>query len=612
MTISDKFNLLKLHPCSNGLSDRVVRQISDATELVHFEPGDCLQRRGATVDSVSLVVHGRVKLSILDIQGEVVTQRFQGSGGQFGGMAAALAEPVAMECFAEDPTTILKLDYQTVLLLTKEHETFRRNLTQVMAESVRQSLMGNKLAIRPRVVAFCHQSIATRQLAHDTVERLAQFDESVCVLNDSPGWQPIDGVRQRQAIIDGRLMNEEEARALLHEGPGYERLVFDVDTDLQHDQAVRLLEISNLFLWCVTPQNWEASVDRLRRIQESNTAWREKVTIVWLLEQETESPAAPELRELASGDVKISFRESPPTHGSALNHGFERLIHKIRGIKIGLALGGGAARGMAHLGVVKAFEDSGIVIDMIAGTSVGAMTGVIYASGLDAKYTTSRFVHDLRPSWLFRNVPGGDRLYLLYKYRTGQWDPMLRKYLAQKRIEQLPIPFSAVTVDLIAGEPVVRDSGDAVHAILESINLPVVSKPINRDGRALVDGGVINNVPADVLVANGCNFVIAVSVTTKMEREFVGNQSKTPTDNMKSASFIQTLLRTYVVQSRNMRAVGEDPADILIEPDITSFDLTEFTRADEMAELGSQATLDAIPKIKTALAALDRKVFHWS
>jgi predicted acylesterase/phospholipase RssA len=125
-------------------------------------------------------------------------------------------------------------------------------------------------------------------------------------------------------------------------------------------------------------------------------------------------------------------------------------------------------------------------------------------------------------------MPHGNHWYLLYKYRRGHFGRMLRKYLSDWTIEQLPLPVRSVTVDLVAGKPVVRDRGDAVNSILESINLPVFSKPMSRDGQALVDGGLVNNIPADVLVRSGCNFVIAVSVTARLEPEFAHNRPDTP------------------------------------------------------------------------------------
>lgn len=264
---------------------------------------------------------------------------------------------------------------------------------------------------------------------------------------------------------------------------------------------------------------------------------------------------------------------------------------------------------MAHLGVLKSLEQHGIVVDMIAGTSAGAMTGILYASGMDPDYNVDCFVKDLTPSWFFRHLPSGSYWYLIHKYRTGKFDPMLRKYLLDSRLEQLPIPVHAITVDLITGQPIVREEGDAVHAITESINLPVLSTPINRDGRALVDGGIVNNVPADVLAAKGCNFVIAVSVTSQMKHEFASNHPDTPTSQMKKASSFQTILRTYLVQNVNMNSVGVQPADFVIEPDVSEFELTEFMRADEMAAIGETTALESILELKKLLAKIDRQLF---
>ena len=216
-------------------------------------------------------------------------------------------------------------------------------------------------------------------------------------------------------------------------------------------------------------------------------------------------------------------------------------------------------------------------------------------------------MHDLTPSWFFRSLPRGDQWFLLYKYRMGRFDPMLRKYLDDLCIEQLPVPMHTVTVDLIGGESVVRSAGDAVHGILESINLPVLSKPINRPGQALVDGGLINNIPADVLVSKGCNFVIAVSVTAKMDREFARNRPDTPISKMRSASTIQTILRSFLVQSTSVNAIGVQPADFVIEPDVSGFELTEFSRTDELAAIGEQATRNAIPQIKQLLEPTGRR-----
>ena len=294
-------------------------------------------------------------------------------------------------------------------------------------------------------------------------------------------------------------------------------------------------------------------------------------------------PAVPNLADLASRDFKI--HETPPKLplGRSLANGLERLVHDLRGVRVGVALGGGAARGLSHLGVLKALERNGIVVDMIAGTSAGAMTGILYSAGLDPDYNADSFATDLRPSWIFRRLPQGNYWHLLYKYRRGQFDAMLRKYLHDWRLEQLAVPCLSVTVDLVSGNSVVRERGDAVHAILESINLPVLSVPIVRNGQALIDGGLVNNIPANVLVSMGCNFVIAVSVTAKLETSFCDIKPEKPTLSRNKPGIVPTILRSLLVQNYNLNAFGVQPADVVIEPDVTGIDPSEFMRAKELA-----------------------------
>jgi predicted acylesterase/phospholipase RssA len=186
---------------------------------------------------------------------------------------------------------------------------------------------------------------------------------------------------------------------------------------------------------------------------------------------------------------------------------------------------------------------------------------------------------------------------------------MLRKYLHDWRLEQLAVPCLAVTVDLVGGTSVVRERGDAVHAVLESINLPVLSVPIVREGQALIDGGLVNNIPADVLVSMGCNFVIAVSVTAKMEKEFCEITPDRPAQPRKKPTVVQTLLRSLLVQNHSLNAFGVRPADVVIEPDVTGYDLTEFMRAKELAAIGEAAALEQVPKIRQLLARLDPQLF---
>lgn len=606
----DKFLLLKRHICSDGLSDEVVREIAEASEMVRFEPGETLHRANEPFESVFFLIHGRVRQSIVDTRGNILIQRQQSAGVQFGALACALGKPAPLDLVAEEPSTLLRIDYQTVLRLTQKHEDFRNNYSKLIADAVLQLIMKDREQKKPRIVGVFHESPATRAITRRLIERLKQLGESPHVFTDQSDWRPIEDVPDFCLVKEGRLLPPADIQ---HQGVLWadsKRTFFDVATSFDAERLLKMVEVCEKVFWCVTPENWRESVPRLNAVLKDVPNWRDKINIVWQLPGDCRfAPWAPELNDLAKRNFKLSFEEPAEHQSRELKNGFERIVHQLRGVRIGVALGGGAARGMAHLGVLKVLEENGIVVDMIAGTSVGAMTGILYASGMEPDYNVDCFANDLKPPWLFRHLPNGGYWYLLYKYRTGQFDPMLRKYLNDSRLEQLTIPVQSITVDLVSGQPIVRSGGDAVHAITESINLPGLSIPINRDGRSLVDGGIVNNVPADVLVACGCNIVIAASVTANIEPEFASNRFDTPTAQMKPASFLKTMLRTYLVQNMNMNSVGVAPADFVIQPDVSGFDLTEFERAEELSVIGAEATSNSLPKLKQLLADFDPQLF---
>ena len=608
MTPTDeKSQYLKLHPCCAGLSDEAIRELADAAEIVRFEAGEAVFRPQEPITSINLVVHGRLRLEILDAQGRVVVQRFQTRGGQVGGLAAALAEPQPFRCTAEDPSTLLRVEYARGLEFSRRHEAFRANYARLIAESAKQAILNDKAPSPPRIMAFFHRDERTREVSRKLLERLVQLDESPRAFCDRRLNLP--GVVERSLLVGETLLSLEEIRIQASEWLQGGRIVFDVDMELDRELASRATDACEKIFWCVTPTNWQASLEPLQRLLFRAASLRDKVRLVWLLPAGELAPVAAELRSLTIGDVKVCLEPPKTNQGPLASAGLERLTHLVRGVQIGVALGGGAARGMAHLGVLPALAECGVTVDMIAGTSAGAMTGTLYSSGIDAGFLTDRFVAELRPSLLFRSLPRGEQWDLLYKYRRGKFDPMLRRYLGTARLEQLHLPMNTITVDLIGGTEVTRSTGDAVQGIVESINLPLLSTPIHRDGEALVDGGLINNVPANVLVAKGCNFVIAVSVTAKMERRFAQNQPDTPAASMRRASTIQTLLRSYLVQSHSVNAYGVQPADFVIEPDVTPFELSAFGRTREIAAVGEESTRSVAATIRTMLHRLDPKLF---
>jgi predicted acylesterase/phospholipase RssA/CRP-like cAMP-binding protein len=603
--------LLKVHEYFRGIRDESLLEVVRHAEVIHHPAGAVVHEANVVLTKVVFVLRGKLKVTRIDAQGAESIFRIIERGEQFGLTVGALAEPLPVRVVALEATALLSLDYERAMELTLTIPELRRLWLKTFARSLQKEFLGTAPKQAPKILALIHESPASRRAAEQLIGRLCEIGENLAVFSDWDQWRGLPQVRFRPLYENGRELPAEEIHRQVAEWQDASRVVFDVQAGTNQERARQAMELVDRAIFFAPASASEAMIRRLQALDVPGRGWRDKVSIVWLLEGNNPvGPAVPNLGEYACRDFKIAETPPPFPRSRTIAFGLERLVHDLRGMRIGVALGGGAARGMAHLGVLKALEDAGIVVDMIAGTSSGAMTGVVYSSGLDGDYCAGCFAKDLKPSWFFRWLPHGGHWYLVYNFRFGRFDEKLRPYLHDWQLEQLAIPCRTVTVDLVSGQSVVRERGDAVHAILQSINLPALSSPIWSGREALIDGGLVNNIPADVLVALGCRFVIAVSVTAKMEKKFCGITPESSTSSKKRPSIVQTLLRSLLVQNHGLNALGVRPADVVIEPDVTGIDLTEFVRAKEFAAIGAAAAREQIPGIQLQLNRLDPQLFR--
>jgi NTE family protein len=592
------------------LKEEAVQDIASAAELMEFPAGGIVIERESEVNHAYFVIVGRLEGVLFDRIGKEILRDFFGRGSVAGLFSALLADRSHLHVEAVEPTSVIRLSLDELLRLTAKHPDFQLAMFRISANIVKKLVTVDRELPKPAVVVIVHHSQASRPLTQQLARRLQQLGESPCVAGDDERFKAEDGIPFKLLFEGGTYIGPEATKQLLKEWSARGRLVIDVRADHSNDDLIRLTTYADIVLWCIQPREVAAAVQTLKVLEQSSPRLREKIRIVWCLNYDAPAPPyAPELDALATRDFKTYSGQPNPRQGKLFQQGAERIVHHLRGIQIGMALGGGAARGMAHLGVIKALEQHGIYVDMLAGTSAGAMTGAIYASGMDPEYSTQCFKTELLPSWFFRQLPAGGYWYLLYKYRRNLFEPMLRKYLQNLRVEQLIIPVITIAVDLVDGVPLARDSGDATQNILESINLPPLALPIFGSEQAVVDGGLLNNVPANILIAKGCNFVIASTVSAKLEKDFLGIRSRKARGVSRFFSTIQVILRQTMIQNYNMNYVGVQPADFVIAPDVTSFDLSEFTRADEMAIIAEDTTNASVPQLKSMLSKLDTKLF---
>ena len=270
--------------------------------------------------------------------------------------------------------------------------------------------------------------------------------------------------------------------------------------------------------------------------------------------------------------------------------------------KIALALGGGAARGWAHIGVLRALDEEGIEVSMIAGTSIGALVGGCYLAGkLDELESFARSLTMRRIAGLLDLTIGGGGL--LGGMRLTK---RMQEHLEGLRIEDLSIPFVAVATELRTGHEVWIDGGSLVNAIRASYALPGIFEPVKSDNRLLIDGAMVNPVPVSVCRSYEQPLVIAVNLNydlygrSAVVKHRPSEDSPTSTPQGRGPGAGGVLVQAYnIIQDRLSRArLAGDPPDLALHPRVNDIGLSEFHRAGETIDRGYEEAKSRIVEIK--------------
>jgi predicted acylesterase/phospholipase RssA/CRP-like cAMP-binding protein len=554
-----------------------------------------------------IVASGCLQATVPERGGHERFLSFLGRGDHFGEMALLAHSSRAANITAVHKSELLLLDQHAFHQLLDELPQIGKNLVQTMGFRLKETLLGRRHELAARVVTLVHATPRAARLAPILADSLARSGLQTILLERGTE-RPLDGPYRTLPLEMPQGMDESPAQRWQTLLEDHDRILVNVSL-ADFGRLPEYIDHSDATLWLVEPQHEAACREAYVRLRNESSLVVAKTRVVWVLEEGTF--VAPRWHSDWDSDnpnfkIEVSDRPGPPSRRQT--QGIDRLLRHLLGVRIGLALGGGGARGLAHLGVLRALDRARINFDMMAGTSSGAMMGIGYASGYEPDFGVIHWARGVTPPRWLQMLPSGNRWYLRTILRSGVCDRRLRAYLFDWTLEQLQIPFYAMTVDLVTGSQVIREKGDAVHAMLESLNLPVVSVPILRDGMALVDGGVLNNLPADVLTRKGADFVVGVNVAAEISRQFAGNQPGMPTQRMKRPGLMATLVRIFETQLHELNAIGARAVDLLIEPPTARFDFADFTRSAELAEVGEAAAEAAIPRLKAMLAELHTRL----
>ncbi|MFW6233931.1 MAG: patatin-like phospholipase family protein [Spirochaetota bacterium] len=253
--------------------------------------------------------------------------------------------------------------------------------------------------------------------------------------------------------------------------------------------------------------------------------------------------------------------------------------------RFGLALGGGAARGFTHIGVLRALEEAELAPSVVAGTSAGSLVGALYCAGFDSRRIEEEA----------RNMKWGGLIQITFPrmdlVKADKLSNLVRELIGDMNISDLKIPFAAVAVDLVSGEERVLRAGPVSTAVRASCGIPGVFVPLEHGGELLVDGGIRNSVPSNVVRSLGADFVVGVDLNS----DNVGQDESI--DNV-----VDVLARTMGILMYATSDTGRRNSDIFLQPDLVGFSYHSMSRIDEAIARGYETMVKIVPRLKEMFA----------
>ena len=573
----------------SSLDNALYQDIAARAKWVHLQHGETLFHEGERTEDLFVVVNGRLELQV---DGRTIAT--VKSAETIGATPIITRQPLSMSAVAVRETTLLALPAMLCVDVWRNHADttlpfLRQALTrqQNMVEAMNaKSLPPSTIALIPatagvkigrfaaQIAAAMNQYANTHLLTRDIVN--AQFDV--------PHIADIDPSNPAHPLLVERLNGLESA---------HDHLVYVGDPTWSEwtrrclQQADRVLIVADF-----TDDHEPALVERAIFARPLLS----RVDLVLLHPAKTEQPNGT-ARWLDARQVNTHFHVKK---GSAEH--LERLARRLTGRAIGLVLAGGGAKGYAHLGVMRRLEERAVPVDLIGGTSMGGLLGAAFAMGWDADKVTELSAEFASPKKLFDYT-----LPLVSLFRSGKVTRMIRKLFADQQIEDLWRPFFAVAANITANDIHVFTRGDLWRAVRGTMSLPGIFVPLaDIEGDVLVDGGIVNNFPVDLMrerIDGGQ--IIGVTVDSAHRSKpyehrpilsgwsLLGARLNPFGKRQRVPAIGSTLVRVAMMNNNKLMSSMYDQCDVLIRPNTREITLMGFEHYLRAAELGYEAAIEA-------------------
>ncbi len=566
-----------------------IKEIAKLFRSVRYKAGDRILRQGAHNSTIFFICSGLLAARIQRGE-ERETVAFLKPPDTFGELSFVTGRPTVCDVEVDVDAEVVVLTRDAIAKLPKELESILRSLMGVIAGRLQDTVTrGAKMPEQPVILLRNHpnweapwsfSSELARLLARDTGRqtllvnlgalknqeiRKLSGPASVCYVVAKPG-DPELRSRLAQQLTDWKR--------------DFENIVVNlVGTD-----GAAAAEIAAQFA------NWHGD------LLGPDDPVPEETGLTRFAVQSVVKPTLPVLsgnrRLIALGSEAESAFRTSGRFPSQFTDTVGSIARYIAGLQVGLALGGGAAWGWAHIGVLEVLEESGLPIDVISGCSMGSVIGALYAAG----YTVEE-MKEIAHYWKTRTVRLIDwRFWRMSLINDKRIRKAFRQYFGDRTVNTCRIPFWANAVDILTGKEFTIQSGTLVECVRASIALPGLISPFAHGPHLLVDAGIMNPVPAPLVRRMGCHFAIGINAMAALEQQKMNTRYP--------FNAFEVMARCMFVMGHEMgQARAEQAANIVFTPPLGDITLLQFSRSEEIIECGRNAAEGYLPGI---LASYDR------
>jgi NTE family protein len=593
---NDVLAFLASVPLFSGLPQSVLAELGPELQWMTLAAGEYLFRQGDPADCLYLVVSGRLRILSEREGGTEVVLGELGRGQCVGEFGLLTDEPRAATVRPLRDSELLRVSKAVVDRLLEAHPRAMLGFIRAIIGQARSTPQGNAdNGARAIAIVPCGTNLRLDELTADLARALAPIGKVAHVTSATARaatGEAVDQAHESNPVPLIRYANELEAN--------HRYVLYQCDPTLTAwtrrcvRQADRVLLVGHLG---DDPRRGEIERELLdARVGAMNV----RVDLALIHPQATRQPSGTQ-RWLATRRVDSHHHLRA---GSLPD--IERMVRRLSGRSIGLALSGGAAHGFAHIGVIRALREQGIPIDQVAGTSMGS----VIAAGFALGFSEQELCASVRKVFV-EAKPLTDYAVPVASFLQGRrFAAAVKSLFGETLVEDMWLGFACVSGNLTRGEPAVHESGPLWQGVLASCSIPGLVPPVVHDGELHVDGGVANNLPDDVLRARGQGPVIAVdigpSVDLSIDRRYseyppgwkVLAHNVSPFGKVAVPTLLHILARTAMLSSHAATERARTAATLYLRPRVEKYPFLDFHPIEKIAEDGYQSTKDQIAQWK--------------